>query len=92
MKTSPRGKRQAFRPGQLTPISGVYTAVHAFHRAAHEILAIRGEEFPSCRTCLDKVRFYVVQVAPHMTHDLDLAGPLRFDIFAARTNPKEKAS
>lgn len=92
MRTSRRGARHAYKPGQLTPISGIYTAVHAFHRRAHDILAIRGEELPFCRTCEDRVRFYVQHVAPHMTHDLDLAGPLRFDILASRTDPRKRAS
>lgn len=57
------------------PISGVYTAIHIDHRAPHEVVAIRGEEFPVCRICKHEVRFYVTQLVPHMTHDFDLTGP-----------------
>lgn len=66
---------RAFKPGQTVPISGLYTVVHQDHRAQHEVLAIRGDEFPGCRVCKDAVRFYVSQVVPHITHDFDLTGP-----------------
>jgi len=59
----------------MVPISGLYTVVHHNHRAEHEVLAIRGDEFPACRVCQGEVRFYVVEVFPHITHDFDLAGP-----------------
>jgi len=57
------------------PISGVYTAIHVLHRAQHEVVAIRGEEFPPCRICKNEVRFQVAREVPHVTHDFDLAGP-----------------
>lgn len=66
---------RAYRPGQMVPISGVYTVVHEGHRAEHEALAIRGDEFPFCRVCQGEVRFYVAQIVPYITHDFDLAGP-----------------
>lgn len=66
---------RAYKPGQLVPISGLYTVVHQAHRAEHEVLAIRGDEFPSCRICKAEVRFHVLQVFPYITHDFDLAGP-----------------
>ncbi|HUI84875.1 MAG TPA: hypothetical protein VL240_11660 [Candidatus Binatia bacterium] len=59
----------------MVPISGIYGVVHDFHRAEHEVLAIRGEEFPLCRVCKGEVRFHVIRVLPHVTHDFDLAGP-----------------
>ena len=66
---------RAYKPGQMVPISGLYSVVHQMHRAKHEVLAIRGDEFPSCRICKGQVRFLVTKVIPHMTHDFDLAGP-----------------
>ncbi len=57
------------------PTSGIYTAVHQQHREPHELVAIQGEEFPLCRLCKTEVRFHVVRLLPHMTHDFDLAGP-----------------
>ena len=59
----------------MVPISGLYSVVHQNHRADHEVLAIRGDEFPSCRVCKEEVRFMIAAVVPHMTHDFDLAGP-----------------
>ena len=68
---------RAYKPGQMVPISGLYSVIHQNHRPDHEVLAIRGDEFPSCRLCKDGVRFYVAQVIPYITHDFDLAGPGR---------------
>jgi hypothetical protein len=69
---------RAFKPGQLVPISGLYTVVHQNHRAEHEVLTIRGDEFPTCRVCKSDVRFYIKEVVPYITHDFDLAGPQLF--------------
>ncbi len=75
MVIEPRRDAHACKPGQLVPISGMYTVVHVAHRADHEVLAIRGEEFPACRVCNARVTFYPTQPVTHMTHDFDLAGP-----------------
>ena len=68
-------RQQVYKPGDNAPVSGIYTAVHEVHRTQHEILAIRGEQFPSCRGCKDQVRFYLTAPVTHMTHDFDLTGP-----------------
>jgi hypothetical protein len=75
MKPPDDGKRQLYKAGQMVPISGIYFAIHELHRADHEVIAIRGEEFPPCRICRDEVRFCVASPIPHMVHDFDLAGP-----------------
>ena len=75
--THPEESRQAYKPGELVPTSGIYSAVHDAHRSDHEVVAIRGEEFPQCRFCRDGVRFYVARLVPHMMHDFDLTGPDR---------------
>ena len=75
MKVPEGSTAQAYKPGQIVPISGIYVAIHELHRAEHEVVAIRGEEFPPCRICKDGVRFYVASAAPHMMHDFDLTGP-----------------
>jgi hypothetical protein len=75
--TNPEESRQAYKPGELVPTSGIYSAVHDGHRSDHEVVAIRGEEFPECRFCRDGVRFYVARLVPHMMHDFDLTGPDR---------------
>ncbi len=69
-------ERRNYRPGQLVPISGIYTAIHQLHRTEHDVLAIRGDEFPQCRVCKGEVRFRVARIIPHITHDFDLAGPV----------------
>ncbi len=75
MATGLRRNPRAYKPGHMVPISGIYTVVHVAHRPDHEVVAIRGEEFPSCRVCRDDVTFYPTQPVTHMTHDFDLAGP-----------------
>ena len=66
---------RAYKPGQIVPISGVYTIIHLDHRPPHEAVAVRGDLFPACRICKEQVRFQVAQIVPHVTHDFDLAGP-----------------
>ena len=66
-----------FRPGRMAPISGIYRVVHKIpHRSAHEVMAIRGEHFPTCRVCQGRVEFRVIRAVSHMVHDWDFAGPL----------------
>ncbi len=73
----------------MVPVSGIYTVVHEVHREEHATIAIRGEEFPSCRVCRDEVRFYVAQIVPHVTHDFDLTGPSVY-VFRGRAKAAKK--
>ena len=63
------------RAGQRAHKSGIYNAVHFDHRHDHEVIVLRGEEFPDCRTCGRNVRFYQVRAVRHVTHDFDFSGP-----------------
>jgi hypothetical protein len=75
MATAPRRNTNAYKPGLSVPISGIYTVRHLAHRSDHQVLAIRGEEFPLCRGCQTNVNFYLTQAVPYMSQDFDLAGP-----------------
>jgi hypothetical protein len=66
---------EVYRPGDKVPASGIYLVVHSKHRIHHETIAIRGEEFPACRTCKSDVSFCLTREVPHVTHDFDLSGP-----------------
>jgi hypothetical protein len=75
MASAANSDLRAYRPGQMVPISGIYTVIHLDHRAPHEAVAVRGDLFPACRICKGQVRFHIAQIVPHVTHDFDLAGP-----------------
>jgi len=67
-------KERQYRPGELAPVSGKYEAIHVEHRPSHQVLIIRGEQLPGCRTCKGGVRFTVIEVITHVTNDMDFAG------------------
>lgn len=60
------------RPGQTIPESGIYEVIHDLdHRAAHESVMVKGDKFPLCDTCDDRIRFRVVRTAPYIFDDED---------------------
>lgn len=64
--------RTIFSAGQTIPESGIYEVMHENqHRAAHESVMVKGDRFPFCDTCHDRVRFRVVRTAPYIFHDDD---------------------
>ena len=91
MKVLVDRERRAYKPGQIVPISGIYGVIHNLHRSQHDVLAIRGEEFPLCRICKSEVRFHVVRPVPHMTHDFDLTGPAS-EVVSDRAKAAKKGS
>lgn len=61
-----------FRPGDIIGESGIYEVIHdQAHRTAHEVVMISKDLFPTCDTCLDRVRFRLVRTAPYIFQDLD---------------------
>lgn len=65
-----------FRPGDLAPITGIYLVSHGSrHRDRHEVVIIRGELLPTCRTCKLNIAYEVVRPVSHITHDWDFSGP-----------------
>jgi hypothetical protein len=73
--------RKKLRPGDLAPITGVYLATHGVrHRDQHEVVIIRGEQLPSCRTCKQSVFFEVIRPVSHITHDWDFSGPFNLAV------------
>jgi len=75
MKSDVDREHRPYKPGEIVPTSGIYTAVHIDHRPPHDVIAVCGEDFPTCRFCKTAVRFHAARLLPHMTHDFDLAGP-----------------
>ena len=64
-----------YAPGERVPISGVYRVIHDEHRIVHSVCAIKGDEFPPCRKCRNRVRFRLFMESDYLSHDWDLAGP-----------------
>lgn len=80
-------RTEQLEPGTRAPVSGIYLAFHGElprrdgdpptyfqHRPPHQVLIIRGDELPSCRTCKQAVRFELVEAVSYVSHDLDFAG------------------
>ncbi len=60
------------RPGDPVHESGIYEVVQGDdHRQAHEVVMLRGTEFPLCDTCGDQVRFRLIRTAPYIFQDED---------------------
>ncbi len=60
-----------FRPGDRVPSTGIYTASHYQHRMPHEVFAVEGERFPSCRRCGERTRFTLLHEATRIDEDQD---------------------
>jgi len=77
-----------FKTGQQIPDSGVYKVSHQQHRLPHEVTLLKGETFPRCVKCGDRVEFELVHAAPYQRDgtafqvqlyalpDLDDEGPI----------------
>lgn len=57
---------QEYKSGEIVPQSGIYRITHdPSHMEAHEVTAIKGRRFPTCRHCKG-VRFELVRAARHV--------------------------
>jgi hypothetical protein len=56
----PMPVKKHFQPGNPVPDTGVYSAVHDGHRVTHQVTLRKGEIFPLCTRCADRVRFELV--------------------------------
>jgi len=64
--------RKIYAAGETIPESGIYEVMHeGKHRVEHESVLVKGDPFPHCDTCRDRVRFRVVRTAPYIFHDED---------------------
>lgn len=63
----------SFKPGDRVPTTGIYTAAHYQHRLPHEVFAVEGDEFPTCRRCGFRAHFLLVQAATHINIDRDFS-------------------
>ena len=70
------GVRQQFIPGATVEASGIYRAVHAKSSkcAGEELVLIKGNIFPKCPGCGEKVRFELERSAPSLGEDQDFRG------------------
>lgn len=64
--------RSFFAAGQVIPESGIYEVIHdQDHRLRHDSVLVKGDCFPFCDTCNERVRFRVLRTAPYIFHDPD---------------------
>lgn len=59
-----------FLPGEPVEVSGLYTAFHE-RRLTNGLLLIKGQSFPRCRCCGERVRFILAAAGPHISEDKD---------------------
>lgn len=60
-----------FKPGEKVPVSGIYDVIHDKldnddHAQSHQVTAVSGTVFPSCRGCRGEVRFRLHLAAEHI--------------------------
>jgi len=74
-----------FHPGELTPSSGIYIAIHPEHRRVHEVTIKNGDFFPQCRICGGRVYFQLWRQgkAKTATDAQKMMVPFTFEVHAS---------
>lgn len=86
-KAAATKSRPHYTPGQNAPVTGLYRVHHgATHREDHDVVIIRGEEFPACRLCKGQVTYTIKQQASHITHDIDFTAPTALILTRTRSS------
>jgi len=57
---------RTFKPGDVAKETGVYLVSHDGHRLPHEVIVLRGEQFPRCAKCSEAVIFELFHAAPFL--------------------------
>ena len=60
-----------FAVGELAPVSGIYSVVHAGHRVEHRAVVLRNEMFPQCAICGAAVYFRLLVSEVRLIEDQD---------------------
>jgi hypothetical protein len=60
---------EVFQPASEIPESGIYQVQHYRHRLYHDVIILRGQNFPVCSECGSNVRFRLVKAAPYIEFD-----------------------
>ncbi len=67
----PSTARESYRSGEVAEQSGVYNVLHEEHRTQHLATIFKGQRFPACARCGDRVRFVLVRPAALIDEDTD---------------------
>ena len=67
----PSAARQSYKSGELAEQSGVYNVLHEEHRNQHLATVFKGQRFPACARCGDRVRFVLIRPAAVIDEDAD---------------------
>jgi len=62
-RVSPMTVKKYLQPGESVPETAVYAVIHDGHRPIHHATLRKGERFPLCAKCSDRVRFEFLQNA-----------------------------
>jgi len=58
-----------FAPGEPARSTGVYRVIHDLHRSPHTATVLKGDEFPVCKKCGDRVRYQLWLESEYFAQD-----------------------